>query len=103
VPLSQGDVCLSCPGFVDLGVLLPHLAGVTVEAVTTAAGLLLVSASARSRGGLPGVRDRAGPDPQPLFQDTGRRRGPAYLPGSYRGRLIDFAIAGSRERPQRAR
>jgi hypothetical protein len=50
VSLSQGDVCLSCPGFVDLGVLLPHLAGVTVEAVTTAAGLLLVSASARAPG-----------------------------------------------------
>ena len=41
VSLSQGDVCLSCPGSVDLGVLLPHLAGVIVEAVTAAAGLLL--------------------------------------------------------------
>jgi hypothetical protein len=26
--MSQGDVCLSCPGVVELGVLLPHLAGV---------------------------------------------------------------------------
>jgi hypothetical protein len=33
VSLSQGDMCLSCPGSVDLGVLLPHLAGVIVEAV----------------------------------------------------------------------
>jgi transposase len=48
--LSQGDVLLSCPGSVDLGVLLPHLAGVTVEAVTEAAGLLLVTARARAVG-----------------------------------------------------
>jgi len=47
VSLSQGGVCLSCPGSVDLGVLLPHLAGVIVEAVTAAAGLLLVTARAR--------------------------------------------------------
>jgi hypothetical protein len=46
--LSQDDVCLSCPGPVDLGVLLPHLAGVIVEAVTAAAGLLLVTARARA-------------------------------------------------------
>ena len=45
--LSQDGVCLSCPGSVDLGVLLPHLAGVVVEAVT-AAGLLLVTARARA-------------------------------------------------------
>jgi hypothetical protein len=48
VSLSQGDVCLSCPGSVDLGVLLPHLAGVIVEAVTATAGLLLVTARARA-------------------------------------------------------
>jgi hypothetical protein len=48
VSLSQGDACLSCPGFVDLGVLLPHLAGVIVEAVEAAAGLLLVTARARA-------------------------------------------------------
>ena len=47
--LSQGEVCLSCPGLVDLGVLLPHLAGVIVEEVTAAAGLLLVAARARAR------------------------------------------------------
>ena len=46
--LSQGDVCLSCPGAVELGVLLPHLAGVIVEEVTAAAGLLLVTARARA-------------------------------------------------------
>ena len=46
--LSQGDVFLSCPNPVDLGVLLPHLAGVIVEAVTAAAGLLLVTARARA-------------------------------------------------------
>jgi hypothetical protein len=48
VSLSQGDVLLSCPGPVDPGVLLPHLAGVIVEAVTAAAGLLLVTARARA-------------------------------------------------------
>jgi len=48
VSLSQGDVFLSCPNPVDLGVLLPHLAGVIVEAVTAAAGLLLVTARARA-------------------------------------------------------
>ncbi len=46
--LSQGDVCLSCPGAVELGILLPHLAGVIVEEVTVAAGLLLVMARARA-------------------------------------------------------
>ena len=46
--LSQGDACLSCPGPVDLGVQLPHLAGVTDEEVTAAAGLLLVTARARA-------------------------------------------------------
>jgi len=48
VSLSQDGVCLSCPGFVDLGILLPHLAGVVVEAVTAAVGLLLVTARARA-------------------------------------------------------
>jgi hypothetical protein len=52
--LSQGDVYLSCPGAVDLGVLLPHLAGVIVEEVTMAAGLLLVMA----RASLPLLRKR---------------------------------------------
>jgi hypothetical protein len=47
VSLSRGDVFLSSPGPVNRGVLLPHLAGVIVEAVTAAAGLLLVTARAR--------------------------------------------------------
>jgi transposase len=46
--LSQGDVFLSCPGPVDLGVLLPHLAGVIVEEIAVTAGLLLVLARARA-------------------------------------------------------
>ena len=51
--LSLGDACLSCPGSVDLGVLLPQLAGVIVEAVTATAWLLLVMARARAAGGRP--------------------------------------------------
>lgn len=46
--MSQGDVFLSCPGSVDLGVLLPHLAGAVVEEVAVAAGLLLVLARAKA-------------------------------------------------------
>jgi len=48
VSLSQDDAWLSCPGGVELGVLLPHLAGVIVEEVTAAAGLLLLTARARA-------------------------------------------------------
>jgi transposase len=48
VSLSQRDVCLSCPGAVELGILLPHLAGVVVEEIGVAAGLLLVTARARA-------------------------------------------------------
>jgi integrase len=36
LPLSQGDVFLSCPGSVDLAILLPHLAGVIVEEIAVA-------------------------------------------------------------------
>jgi transposase len=46
--LSQGGAFLSCPGPVDLRVLLPHLAGVIVDEVTEAAGLLLLLARARA-------------------------------------------------------
>jgi hypothetical protein len=63
VSLSQGDVCLSCPGAVELGILLPHLAGVVVEEVTVAAGLLLMAARACLRGRVPEVRDGVGPGP----------------------------------------
>jgi transposase len=48
VSLSQGGAFLSCPGSVDLGVLLPHLAGAVVEEVAVAAGLLLVLARAKA-------------------------------------------------------
>ncbi len=48
MPLSQGDVCLSCPGAVELGILLPHLAGVVVEGVVAAAGLLLALARVKA-------------------------------------------------------
>jgi transposase len=48
VSLSQGEAFLSCPGPVDLGVLLPHLAGVIIEEITAAAGLLLLAARARA-------------------------------------------------------
>ena len=46
--LSQGDGCLSCHGAVELGILLPHLAGVIVDGVAVAAGLVLVAARARA-------------------------------------------------------
>jgi len=53
VSLSQGDVCLSCPDAIELGILLPHLAGVIIEEVAVAAGLLLVM---ELRPGLKDVR-----------------------------------------------
>ena len=46
--LSQGDACLSCPGAVDLGILLPHLTGVVIEGIAVAAGLLCVWARAQA-------------------------------------------------------
>ena len=47
--LSQGDGCLSCPGaVVELGLLLPHLAGAVIDEVVAASGLLLVLARARA-------------------------------------------------------
>jgi transposase len=39
---------LSCPGAVDLGILLPHLAGVIIEGVAAVTGLLLVTARVRA-------------------------------------------------------
>jgi hypothetical protein len=49
VSLSQGDLCLSCPdSAVELGFLLPYLAGAVVEGVVAATGLLLVLARARA-------------------------------------------------------
>jgi zinc-finger of transposase IS204/IS1001/IS1096/IS1165 len=46
VSLSQGDVCLSCLDAVELGVLLPHLAGVVIEGILVEAGRLCVWAKA---------------------------------------------------------
>ena len=46
--LSQDDGCLSCPGAVELGILLPHLAGVVVEGVVAASGQLCVLARVRA-------------------------------------------------------
>ena len=55
MPLSQDEVCLSCQGVVELGVLLPHLAGVVVEGVVATARLLLVAARAKGgEGACPG-------------------------------------------------
>ena len=85
--LSQGGVCLSCLGPVDLGVLLPHLAGVIVEAVTPAAGLLLVTARARApEGSVHEVRYRVAPGPQPL--SPGRWPTPRW-----EGRPVAIALA----------
>ena len=73
--LSQGDVCLSCPGSVDLGVLLPHLAGVIVEEVAAAAGLLLVTARARApEAACPGCGTVSRRVHSRYCQDAGRRR-----------------------------
>jgi len=47
--LSRDVVCLSCSGTaVELGVLLPHLAGAVIEGVVVAAGLLFVLARAQA-------------------------------------------------------
>ncbi len=74
--LSQGYVSLSCPGSVDLGVLLPHLAGVIVEEVAVAArAAARHGQGACPRGRVPEVRDGVAPGPQPLLQDAGRCRG----------------------------
>ena len=45
---SQGDGYLSCPDAVELGILLPQLAGVVVKGVAVAAGVLCVLARARA-------------------------------------------------------
>jgi hypothetical protein len=39
---------LSCPDVADLGILLPHLAGVIIKRVAAATGLLLVTARVRA-------------------------------------------------------
>ena len=76
--LSQGDVCLSCPGAVELGILLPHLAGVIVEEVAVAAGLLLVMARPRA--------------PEAACPKCGTVSGRVH--SRYSRRLADAAIGG---------
>jgi hypothetical protein len=88
VSSSQGDVVLSCPGAVELGVLLPHLAGAVVEEVVVAGDVLLVMARARRLGGMPGMRNLVGPGPQPLLKDAGRRCGG--------GRPVEIRLAARR-------
>ncbi len=79
--LSQGDGFLSCPGSVDLGVLLPHLAGVIVEEAAVAAGLLLVTARARAPGAAcPGCGTVSG-----------------RVHSRYSGKLADAALGGRPE------
>jgi transposase len=48
VSLSQGDERLPCPGAVDLGIFLPHLAGVIIDGVVAAAGLVSVLVRAKT-------------------------------------------------------
>ena len=76
--LSQGDVCLSCPGAVELGILLPHLAGAIVEEVAVAADLLLVMARARA--------------PEAACTKCGTVSGRVH--SRYSRRLADAAIGG---------
>lgn len=79
--LSQGDGCLSCPGAVELGILLPHLAGVVVvEGVVAAAGLLLVLARASAEAA-----------PCPVCGAVSAR-----VHSRYPRRLADTAIGGRR-------
>jgi transposase len=48
VSLSQADGCLSCQPALELGILLPHLAGVIVEGTELAAGRLCIWGRARA-------------------------------------------------------
>jgi transposase len=81
LPLSQGDGCLSCPGAaVELGFLLPHLAGAVIEGVVAADGLLLVLARARAgRAACPACGTAS-----------------ARVHSRYGRRLADLAIGGRR-------
>jgi hypothetical protein len=69
---------LSCPGAVELGILLPHLAGVIVEEVAVAAGLLLVMARPRA--------------PEAACPKCGTVSGRVH--SRYSRRLADAAIGG---------
>jgi hypothetical protein len=52
VSLSQVNGCLSCQHGISLEVLLPHLAGVVVEAAELAGGRLFIQARARADHGV---------------------------------------------------
>jgi transposase len=69
---------LSCPGAVELGIFLPHLAGVIVGEVAVAAGLLLVMARARA--------------PEAACPKCGTVSGRVH--SRYSRRLADAAIGG---------
>jgi hypothetical protein len=81
VSLSRGDVYLSCPGAVELGVLLPHLAGVIVEEVAVAAGLAMILL-ARARA------------PEAACTRCGTVSGRVH--SRYSRRLADAAVGGCR-------
>jgi transposase len=80
VSLSQVRGCLSCQHGISPEVLLPHLAGVIVEAAELAGGLLLIWARARAEHG---VCPRCG-------RPSGR------VHSTYGRRLADAAIGGRR-------
>jgi transposase len=78
--LSQSSRCLSCQHGLDLGVLLPHLAGVVVQRVEVAGTLLCI----RACTGAGAV----------VCPACGRRSGRVH--SRYERRLADAAIGGQR-------
>ena len=78
--LSQGSRCLSCQHGHDLGVLLPHLAGVVVERIELAGTLLCIRAWARADAAV-----------CPACGGSSRR-----VHSRYERRLADAAIGGRR-------
>ena len=78
--LSQVTGCLSCQHGISLEVLLPHLAGVVVEAAELAGGLLCIWARARADHG--------------MCPRCGRLSGRVH--SRYGRRLADAAIGGRR-------
>jgi transposase len=70
VSLSQVNGCLSCQHGISLEVLLPHLAGVVVEAAELAGGRLFIQARARADHG---VCPRCGQRSDRVHSAYGRR------------------------------
>jgi hypothetical protein len=67
VSLSQGGMCLSCPGSVDLGVLLPHIAGLSAVCVASMGGSRpLAKRIGAWPAGPASPWPRPGPSPAPL-------------------------------------